>query len=526
MKLLELFEARRNPEQNPKTSINQIITDRLDATSSTIAGVPNLFVSFTSIDKLGINPGSKYDTPIGIYTYPAVYVMDVVGDKGALSKLPFAGNMPYVNMFSATGNIINVATMSKAEAYGYCDKIARYWSYEAEISDDEANEIIDGYIKSANTYANFPEYPGGVFWYVTMMVSKELLAPHYNSTVPIVWNKLFREIKIDGVVDLDPSTIDGVGIIHTNEASQAVFFSRAAITKEERHQNKYNPAMNKLKRKEGEAKHARTVAATADLGGVTDYESAVSFIKKHGDWAIRLIKNNDIKTQLLTKQPFLIGFLPNATTAQQITALEADSKVLKLIKRPDQAAIIHLLRQGLVGDITMPDIVTAVTIAGKQQLGPELQRAMVEYDDSAILAIPKPSREVVAFAVELASKKYHRLAGNNIPEDIAMLAIKYHVPYTWHMNTYHEKLKSQAVEARTEIAKLSLALEQNAQHYRDEMQKNPSSAQTLKLSLEMYKDKVQSQIDEIEQRIKRTVAPMLTKLDYLYNNSENGKKIN
>ena len=218
--------------------------------------------------------------------------------------------------------------------------------------------------------------------------------------------------------------------------------------------------------------------------------------------------------------------MPNATTAQQITALESDSKVLKLIKKPDQAAIIHLLRQGLVGDITMPDIVTAVTIAGKQQLGPELQRAMVEYDDSAILSIPKPAREVVAFAVELASKKYHRLAGNNIPEDIAMLAIKYNVPYTWHMNTYHEKLKSQAAEARTEIANLSLALAQNAQHYRDEMQKNPSSAQTLKLSLEMYKDKVQSQIDEIEQRIKRTVAPMLTKLDYLYNNSENGKKNN
>ena len=46
MMLIELFEARRNPEQNPKTSINDIIKRALDNTTDTIAGTKNLFVSF------------------------------------------------------------------------------------------------------------------------------------------------------------------------------------------------------------------------------------------------------------------------------------------------------------------------------------------------------------------------------------------------------------------------------------------------------------------------------------------------
>ena len=66
MRLHELVEARKNPEANPKISINQAVAQAKDQ--------PNTFISFTEIDKLGINPKSKHETPIGIYAYPIKYV--------------------------------------------------------------------------------------------------------------------------------------------------------------------------------------------------------------------------------------------------------------------------------------------------------------------------------------------------------------------------------------------------------------------------------------------------------------------
>lgn len=122
MKITELLEARKNPEQNPKVSVNQRVIDALNATTDEVANTPNLFVSFTKLDKLGVNPLSEYDTPIGIYAYPAQYVDEVVGKYNPMNKLPFAGDSPYVNLFNAQGNIIDISKMSPNEVNGYYKK--------------------------------------------------------------------------------------------------------------------------------------------------------------------------------------------------------------------------------------------------------------------------------------------------------------------------------------------------------------------------------------------------------------------
>ena len=51
MKVYQITEARRNPEQNPKVSINQEIDDYVAEENEPA------YVSFTTVDKLGINPG-------------------------------------------------------------------------------------------------------------------------------------------------------------------------------------------------------------------------------------------------------------------------------------------------------------------------------------------------------------------------------------------------------------------------------------------------------------------------------------
>jgi len=69
----------------------------------------NLYLSFTSIEKLGINPMSTYNTPIGIYAYPASYVLSMTRGGGRDDDtlwspdqdLPFAGEKPYIQVFTA-----------------------------------------------------------------------------------------------------------------------------------------------------------------------------------------------------------------------------------------------------------------------------------------------------------------------------------------------------------------------------------------------------------------------------------------
>lgn len=95
-------EARRNPEMNPHIGAWDYVDKYKDD--------KDVYISFTEIDKIGINPRSKYNTPVGIYTYPLKgFVEKYIGypDEGTYkdsfskstlgSFAPFAGNAKYIN---------------------------------------------------------------------------------------------------------------------------------------------------------------------------------------------------------------------------------------------------------------------------------------------------------------------------------------------------------------------------------------------------------------------------------------------
>ena len=124
-----LQEARKNPELNPKISVNQEIISHLDnAKKLSGTAVKNSFVSFTQIDKLGINPSSKYDTPLGIYSYPAEYVEKQTGKDKPMSTLPFAGSSPFANIFSVRGNIVDLNNLSNRDLQQYYEKLSNFYA--------------------------------------------------------------------------------------------------------------------------------------------------------------------------------------------------------------------------------------------------------------------------------------------------------------------------------------------------------------------------------------------------------------
>jgi len=60
-------------------------------------------VTMTELPKVGVNPRSKYNTPVGIYFYPADYYFDTIKKD---ETLPFQHSAKYINIIELTTNDI------------------------------------------------------------------------------------------------------------------------------------------------------------------------------------------------------------------------------------------------------------------------------------------------------------------------------------------------------------------------------------------------------------------------------------
>ena len=237
-----ILELRKNPTVNSKLSVNDAVDKALDDLDNNkipeiLPGIANLFVSITKVDKLGINPKSEFSTPIGIFAYPAEYVHERLRGGKDTNSLPFAGEYPYVNIFSVRGNIIDLNNISPNMLDQYYDKLEDYWidiMQHYRPLDDNNIEDLFKIFEDAKSKAMFKNKLGGQLWYVTMEMA-DYMSPIFGSAAPKVWNRIFRSIGIDGCVDNE-----GTGIIHTSEKTQAVFFSINAIKNVHRMKNSHN----------------------------------------------------------------------------------------------------------------------------------------------------------------------------------------------------------------------------------------------------------------------------------------------
>lgn len=236
--LLSLEEARRNPEMNPYISTWEALNKYKDN--------PNVFISFTQIPKLGINPKSKYDTPLGIYTYPlqaiwGKYAVDVRYKDKWDDIVPFAGKAPYVWITEGRGNVIQVHEYTRTDFQQDVAKLQRSYFQlllEAEKKsarwEDEFEEVLaeevevdfKSIVESASSSASVNN-PFGHIWYVLMTLSQKLYSNRLGpqTKAHVWWNILCRKsLGWDGVIDLY-----GSGIIHPAEPIQAVFFHKKAL---------------------------------------------------------------------------------------------------------------------------------------------------------------------------------------------------------------------------------------------------------------------------------------------------------
>ena len=250
-----------------KSTINALLKQRYEQ-------YPDSYVSMTTVEKLGINPGSAYNTPLGIYSYPLNYVLEKIGDDKPMSSLPFMGNAPYANVFEITSPPIVVDTMPSQEAKTLISKMVKTTVELMGVKPNTAeyNNIMT-YIRE-NIIETIDEAsvqtPGGIFWYVSMKLSliEDLERALSNKKSTVRWNTLLRNSGIHAVLD------NGASIIHRAEPTQMVLLEPYHITNLERFTHgDHRRIIHNL---EGKIKNANTLH---ELGELLDNVCHISYMQ-------------------------------------------------------------------------------------------------------------------------------------------------------------------------------------------------------------------------------------------------------
>jgi hypothetical protein len=172
----------------------------------------NRFITFSHVERFGINPQSNFETPLGIYAYPMVGRNGLASERLQKFDFPFAAKRKFVHIFEPVNmsTILVLQDVTDAQGLRITNAMTSFVENSPQLTSRQ-------YMSAAGDALVWT--PGGRLWYHTM--KKALL---YGKSRPTVaWNKLFRMVGINGCIDYND------GIIHENEPEQAVFFSQSAV---------------------------------------------------------------------------------------------------------------------------------------------------------------------------------------------------------------------------------------------------------------------------------------------------------
>lgn len=221
-----------------------------------------LYATYTVIDKVGINPRSGYNTPIGIYCYPLWYVISKIEEQGSAEQVDYMGDAPYIHIIKANNPQQALEISSYGTNYASdVDKLKNYFVNQKRMtSEDRFDEIVESSYQSAKL-RNKSSY----IWNLTRLLSKMVASGELNeSTITestdllyqdltewsdgktpravVVWNGILRNILGYQFVD-----DEGAGLIHPAEPTQCVFLSKQALSVVDRFENKQSGLRYKMK---------------------------------------------------------------------------------------------------------------------------------------------------------------------------------------------------------------------------------------------------------------------------------------
>lgn len=189
-----ILEARRNPEKNPKISIVQALEPYKND--------PDIYISFTEVDKIGINPKSSFNTPNGIYTYPLKEIWKHVEND----TIPFGDDRRFCWIIKRNkGNFVNDLSKDYKDSDYKKDikKIEKMLSGLKEFGENRhksletLEEAMEDLLEEVNKATKF-KIPSGYFWNLTRLASKRYdfstrqVRILQDNTSTQSWNNLLR----------------------------------------------------------------------------------------------------------------------------------------------------------------------------------------------------------------------------------------------------------------------------------------------------------------------------------------------
>ena len=212
MKLIDIFEARRNPEQNPKLSLVDVLRKYKDD--------PIIFITFRSVPHLNINTRYEFNTPMGVYFYPLQAFWNhfkTVFENGKIPEYMYATKMRYcfISRYNGKGK----KEIRDTNAYTNTDRMRDF---------DELRKL--GYDVD-NAFSRIPDNQYtqnefGKFWNTLNVLTQHISGRGSlgTSLLALEKNKILRQLGYAYV-----SEPGGSGIIHPNEVEQGFFTSAAFI---------------------------------------------------------------------------------------------------------------------------------------------------------------------------------------------------------------------------------------------------------------------------------------------------------
>lgn len=346
---MQLFEARTRPSINPKTSLlDYLLQHDREVEYVGADGVPSVFVSFTKEEKLGINPRSTFE-PVGIYAYPANYVLDKIRDGSDPHKsLPYAGSQPWANIFRISGHIINLGAVSESDCQIYYSQLpAVLCHYDAELSHQDAILVVDCWVDRSSRLAT-RNTTGGRLWYVLLSIANHELR---MNSAHVTFNKMMRMMGVDGLYD------PGVGIIYPSEPTQLVMFTKSATFDNVQIPNRYNKASKVIAQAAGMAAHNLLVDVKDVLSHKADNDEIVALVREVRKTSPALFRYfTDEEHQLIAVQlcPSSVKHFNHPTDRVVIAAIEASPRmVIPVLTKmsPAVLTVANRLAPDLVGNL-------------------------------------------------------------------------------------------------------------------------------------------------------------------------------
>ena len=171
---------------------------------------PNYFITFTDINKVGINPSTQWSDPIGVYTYPLIDIFPMLEEF----KCPYGGTRPYCHLLEAREPVCDLQKLSLDDVFILLDEL----SHHIKDHDFSNSDISDPFKYWEAMFHNILRIrePDEAFWEGTRKMANFLIKTDSNKSIPVTWNKILRSTGHNIFLDRN-------SIISANEPEQAVF---------------------------------------------------------------------------------------------------------------------------------------------------------------------------------------------------------------------------------------------------------------------------------------------------------------